>query len=583
MMPILDGFGLVRALRSDERTRDIPVIMLSARSGEESRIDGLEVGANDYLVKPFSARELVARVQAQLAAVYMRRLEDQQRRRLQQLLMHAPVGMATLKGPSHIYELCNEQYQQMIGGRDVVGRPIREALPELAGHGVYELLDGVYRSGEPHVRNELTVKLADRTGQLEERSFTFIYQPLPDDDGRTEGILIVCIDVTEQVVARQRVEGANRDAENANRAKDEFLAMLGHELRNPLAPILTALQLMRLRASVGAEKEQAVIERQVNHLVRLVDDLLDVSRITRGKVELKRARVEIAEVVAKAIEMASPLLEQRQHRLTVTVPQSGLLVDADPSRMAQVVSNLFTNAAKYTEPGGAITVTGRAHGEEVTLSVRDTGIGIASDMLPRVFDLFTQEPQALDRAQGGLGLGLAIARTLIAMHGGTIAAESEGRGRGSEFTIRLPRVHRAVASPGVTPEAPRPAAAQVVRRVLVVDDNADGADVLAMSLERLGCVVSVANDGPSALHLAETFDADFALVDIGLPVMDGYELARRLRELPRYAQTRLVALTGYGQETDRRRSAAAGFDEHLVKPVQLETIVDILRVGAPDR
>jgi signal transduction histidine kinase len=577
MMPVLDGFGLLRALRSDERTRDVPVIMLSARSGEDSRIEGLEAGASDYLVKPFSARELVARVQAQLAAVAARRLEDEHRRRLQRLLMHAPVGMALLKGPAHVYELSNEQYRQMIGGREVVGRAVRDALPELTGQGVFELLDGVYRTGEPHVRDELTIKLADRHGQLEDRSFTFIYQPMLDDDGRTEGILVCCLDVTEQVLARRGVEQANREAVSANRAKDEFLAMLGHELRNPLAPILTALQLMRLRPGIGGEKERSVIERQVAHLVRLVDDLLDVSRITRGKVDLQREPVELADIVAKAIEMASPLLEQRRHRLDVTVPQRGLLVDADPSRMAQVVSNVLTNAAKYTEPGGSITVVGRVDADEVALVVRDTGIGIAREMIPRIFDLFTQEPQALDRAQGGLGLGLAIARTLVGMHGGTIAAESAGRGRGSEFTIRLPRLAR--GSDEVLVAAARvPDARAVKSRVLVVDDNVDGADMLAMSLEQLGCVTCIAHDGPSALRMAETFDADLALLDLGLPVMDGYELARRLRELPRYAATRLVAITGYGQAADRRRSGDAGFDDHLVKPVALDDIVRILGV-----
>jgi CheY-like chemotaxis protein len=411
-------------------------------------------------------------------------------------------------------------------------------------------------------------------------SFTFIYQPLPDDDGRTEGILIVCIDVTAQVVARQNVERANREAENANRAKDEFLAMLGHELRNPLAPILTALQLMRLRPGAGAEKERSVIERQVNHLVTLVDDLLDVSRITRGKIDLKKESVEIADIVARAIEMASPLLEQRRHHLNVMVPASGLRVDVDPARLAQVVSNLLTNAAKYTEPGGTVTVVGSSEAGVVALSVRDTGIGIASEMLPRVFDLFIQEPQALDRSQGGLGLGLAIVRSLVEMHGGTTTAESEGRGRGSEFIIRLPHVVGVVveAAPGPVAEPPA-AAARVGRRVLVVDDNTDAADLLAMSLEALGCVVSIAHDGPSALRRAEMFDAEIALLDIGLPVMDGFELARRLRELPRYANARLVALTGYGQEADRQRSAEAGFDVHLVKPVQLAAIEAIVRAG----
>jgi signal transduction histidine kinase/CheY-like chemotaxis protein len=577
MMPVLDGFALLRALRSDPRTRDIPVIMLSARSGEESRIEGLEAGANDYLVKPFSARELIARVQTQLTAVYARKLDEQTRERITRLLTHAPVAMAMLKGREHTFELTNAQYQQLIANRPVLGKSIRQAFPELEGQGIYELLDTVFATGEPQTRSELTVKLAGASGALEDRSFTFIYQPIFDASAGTEGILVVALDETKHVHARQQIEEANQEAQRASRAKDEFLAMLGHELRNPLAPILTALQLMRLRGGTGAEKERAVIERQVNHVVRLVDDLLDVSRITRGKVDLRKQHLEIAEAVAKAIEVASPLLEQRQHRLTVNVPQRGLVVDADPARLAQVISNLLTNAAKYTEPNGAITIDASSDGDEVVLEVRDTGIGISSDLLPRVFDLFWQEPQALDRSQGGLGLGLAIVRTLVSVHGGTISAHSEGRGHGSEFTLRLPLVERGRAT---VPQAQEPAARAAThdgKRVLIVDDNVDAAEMLGFALESMGCTIQIAHDGPSALRVAQRFVADIALLDIGLPVMDGYELARRLRELPGFAQTHLVAVTGYGQQDDRRRSSEAGFNAHLVKPVEIEAIAEVVR------
>jgi CheY-like chemotaxis protein/two-component sensor histidine kinase len=368
-----------------------------------------------------------------------------------------------------------------------------------------------------------------------------------------------------------------RRAEEANRAKDEFLAMLGHELRNPLSPILTAVQLMKMR---GHEShEVAVIERQVANLVRLVDDLLDISRITRGKVELRKQRLELAEVVVRGAEMASPLLEQRRQQLDLEVPPDGLLVDGDPDRLAQVVSNLLTNAAKYSEVGTTIHIKAERAGASASLQVRDEGVGIAPGMLNRIFDLFVQQPQSLDRSKGGLGLGLAIVRSLVELHGGHVSASSEGLGKGSEFTVELP-----LASPGEQRDDPpstrrgsstrsRPRPEPVKDHVLIVDDNVDGADSIAEFLRELGYEVATAHDGPAALSVARTFRPNICLIDIGLPVMDGYELARRLRasqELPEGA--RIIALTGYGREGDRRRSSEAGFDAHLVKPVSLDVL-----------
>jgi CheY-like chemotaxis protein len=363
----------------------------------------------------------------------------------------------------------------------------------------------------------------------------------------------------------------------ANVAKDEFLAMLGHELRNPLAPILTALQLLKLRGIDAAEKERQVIERQVQHLVGLVDDLLDVSRITRGKIQLNRGAVELADVVAKAIETASPLLERQRHQLRVDVPRQGLAVEVDAARMAQVVANLLTNAAKYTEPGGLITVTARREDAEIVISVRDTGIGIASEILPRVFDLFVQARQAMDRAQGGLGLGLAIVRSLVTLHGGTVEARSDGPGEGAEFIVRLPPA-RPGTEVGIRPDGAgrRLPEAAPVRRVLIVDDNEDAAAMLAEALGAYGHVIRTAHDGLQALNAAPEFQPDVALLDIGLPVIDGYELARRIRAHPALRHVRLVAVTGYGQEQDRQRSAAAGFAAHLVKPVDVDDVRVIL-------
>ncbi|MEO8165237.1 MAG: ATP-binding protein, partial [Betaproteobacteria bacterium] len=419
MMPRLDGFGLLAALRAGEDTRTIPFILLSARAGEEARIDGLHAGADDYLVKPFSARELIARVEAQLVRAKMRALEEAHAVRLSSVFSHAPVGVAILKGPEHLYEFANRAYQDLVPGRQLVGKTIRAALPELAGQGIYELLDDVYRSGKPYVGRSVGLMLMGSDGNQEESFFDFVYQPLFDERNQVSGIAVVAFNVTELTKAR-------REAEAANRAKDEFLAMLGHELRNPLAPIVTALQLMRLRNVPGAERERTIIERQVKHVVSLVDDLLDVSRITRGQVQLKREPVDMADIVAKAIEMTGPAIEERRHTLSVNVPR-GLVLNGDAARLAQVMSNLLTNATKYTDSGGKITVTGRAVAGQLEVIVADTGRGIAAEMLPRVFDLFSQERQEIDRSDGGLGLGLAIVKSLIQGHGGTVHANSAGK------------------------------------------------------------------------------------------------------------------------------------------------------------
>jgi signal transduction histidine kinase len=574
MMPELDGFGLLSALRANEATRDIPVLMLSARAGEEMRLEGLQAGADDYLVKPFSARELMARVEMQLLRAGMRAVEDLQRRQLADVFNQAPAAIAIFRGPDHTFELANPTYLGLIGNRDVVGKPVHVALSELAGQGIYELLDQVYVTGQSHIGKAVRLMVSRRPGvPPEECFFDFVYHPMRDGTGTVDGISVVAFEVSDLARAR-------REAEVANRTKDEFLAMLGHELRNPLAPILTALQLMRLRGGVTVEQERTVIERQTQHLVRLVDDLLDVSRIARGKIDLRRERIELAEVVAKAIEMASPLLEERQHDLRVAVPR-GLVIDADPARLAQVVANLLTNSAKYTETGGRVTVAADRDGDEIVLRVTDSGIGIAPDMLPYVFEMFAQERQALDRTQGGLGLGLTIVRNLTELHGGTARAHSDGRGKGSEFVIRLP-----VAGPGAaTSRDEAPARARLIHAehpdgltVLIVDDNEDAAEMLSEYVSSLGYRVWTAFDGPSALRVAGATSPAIALLDIGLPVMDGFELAGRLREMSGEAGLKLVAITGYGQESDRERTRSAGFDAHLVKPVDMDALEDLLRV-----
>lgn len=354
-----------------------------------------------------------------------------------------------------------------------------------------------------------------------------------------------------------------------NQRKDEFLALLGHELRNPLAPMLTALELMK--NDITRVRERAILERQVRHLARLVDDLMDVARVTRGKLNVAMRPVELADVVSRAIELASPALELHGHHLSVDADRR-LIVQGDVDRLAQIVSNLLTNAAKFSMPSGRIAISTFLVGECVRVSVSDQGVGIAPVDLERVFEPFTQlGSRGLDRAGGGLGLGLPLARNLALAHGGELFARSEGLGRGATFTLELPRsaVHELL--PLASPEAGAAdhEADPAHRRVLLVDDNEDAAELLESALRGAGFAVCVAHDGPSALAAASRFEPDFCVLDIGLPGMDGYELAASLREDPKHAQARLIAVTGYGQASDVEKAREVGFDEHFVKPVDL--------------
>jgi PAS domain S-box-containing protein len=502
-----------------------------------------------------------------------------QKRLLYSLFMQAPTLIAVLRGPDHVVELANPPVCAVWGHTEeaLVGRSLFAAMPELRDQVFRSLLDQVYHTGCPYEGKETPARFVREGGREETVYFDFVYSPFRNIEGEIEGIFVIASNVTDQVRARNEVDQLREKAEAANRAKDEFLAMLGHELRNPLSPILTALQLMKLRGSEESQRERTVIERQVRHLTRLVDDLLDVSRIARGKVDLKEEVLEIAEVVAKAIEIATPLLEQQTHVLEVEILRSGLAVRGDAVRLSQVVANLLTNAAKYTPPGGCITIRAWEASDEVVLSVRDTGIGIAPDVLPGVFDLFVQGRQSIERSQGGLGLGLTIVRTLVERHGGSVSAHSAGAGEGSEFVVRLPRVVSAPSAASVERRSFEvPAPPRGALKILVVDDNEDGAALLATVLSASGHHPEAVHDPVTALTLAAEFRPAVAILDIGLPVMDGYELGARLRALPGLEQIRLIALTGYGQESDRERTRAAGFDEHLVKPVDVDALIAFL-------
>ena len=503
------------------------------------------------------------------------------------MLLNAPVAAALLMGPELRFHLVNKRYLELIGARDLIGQTFNEAFPHADNLGVAGPIERVFASGESYAAEELPVMRLDAQGQPDERFFKFSLEPLMGLDERPEGVIVVAVDVTEHVRNRQAIEHAARERERllvdlgaASQAKDEFLAMLGHELRNPLSPIVTALQLMRMRGDSSYGREGEIIQRQVDHLVRLVDDLLDVSRVTRGKIELKFERVALDQVTDRALEMASLLIEQRGHHLEVDVAP-GLLWDGDPARLVQVVSNLLTNAARYTEPGGRIWLrVGRDGPDAVEISVRDTGIGLAPEMLDQVFELFFQGKRSIDRAEGGLGIGLALVRNIVELHGGSVQARSDGRGQGSEFVVRLPL--QSVAGM-LAPDdiAPVPVADSAPQRVLVVDDNADGADTLGRLLTAHGHTVEVYYDPVAALAAIDRFRPDVALLDIGLPVLDGYQLAQRIHALPAGQGCRLVALSGYGQAADRVRSQASGFAAHMVKPIAAAEAVRIVAGRAP--
>ena len=385
------------------------------------------------------------------------------------------------------------------------------------------------------------------------------------------------MDITARRFIEQERERLLAQLRDADRRKDEFLATLAHELRNPLAPLRNGLQVIRLAGANGTvERARSMMDRQLTQLVRLVDDLMDMSRVTSGKLELRKARVELRAVIDAAVETSQPSIEQAGHELTVVAPDEPIFVDADAARLAQVVSNLLNNSAKYTHRGGHVRLTAWREDGMAVVSVKDDGIGIPPTMLGRVFEMFTQVDRALEKTTGGLGIGLSLVKGLLEMHGGTIEVTSDGEGLGSEFVVRLPVAMAVVAeadrSNGQTSEI----VPSALRRILVVDDNVDAADSLGELLEMLGNEVCTANDGEAGVAVAAQFRPDVVLMDIGMPKLNGYEAARRIRQQPWGRGMVLVALTGWGQEEDRKKSGDAGFDHHLVKPVDIDALMKLM-------
>jgi PAS domain S-box-containing protein len=416
---------------------------------------------------------------------------------------------------------------------------------------------------------------------------------LRDDHGVLRGFGKILRDYTEEKLNEERLRDRATILAEADRHRNEFLAVLAHELRNPLAPILSSLHILSREEPEGPRREKArgIIERQVRQLSRLIDDLLDVSRITSGKIVLRKEPADLRVILEHAVQTARPLIEARRHHLSTVFPEQPVWLEADPTRLEQVVANLLNNAAKYTVDGGSILLGSEVRDGEALVMVRDTGMGIAPDLLGSVFDPFIQGSRSLDRSEGGLGIGLTLVRKLVELHGGAIEARSEGAGQGSEFLVRLPIMNRGSV---FEPEAPlvseprdagaKPGTAEPLPlRVLVVDDNVDTVESLSILLEMAGHEVRSAHSGPDALEAAAAFSPHAVLLDIGLPGLSGYEVARRLRDNPRLAGAALIAVSGYGQDEDRHRSKEAGFDRHLLKPLDFGELQKLLATVAGAR
>ncbi len=712
MMPVLDGFGLLRELRAQPETASIPVLMLSARAGEESRVEGLEAGADDYLVKPFSARELVARVGGLLAVTQVReeakQLLEAERLSLREIFMRAPAFIATLRGPQHVFEIANPLYMKIVGeSREIVGRPIREALPEVEAQGFFELLDRVYQTGEPFVGNEMKVQV-NRGDTLQDAYVDFVYHPIRDARGAVDGIFVHGNDVTEQVLARHEVERQAAELERANlalidqivlnkaithnaasslfrvdesgcvtfmnpaaealtgykidelrdrtlhealhhhhpdgsvfpaeecpldrsrngnqplkdhrdtfirkdgtffpvscyvapltgrlkgavvefrditdelraqevlkeadRRKDEFIATLSHELRTPLTAILGWARILRMPGNdpdtihLGIE----TINRSAEVQSQLIDDVLDISRVTTGKLQIASDVVDVAVVAESALETVRLAAQAKQVRIESNLDVQGALVLGDPNRLQQVLWNLLSNAIKFTPAGGVVSLEVRRGAKNVEVEVRDTGIGIRSDFLPHIFEAFRQADSATTRVHGGLGLGLSIVRYLIDLHGGHIVAESEGEGRGARFVVELPHL-RTRTRVTTTHDHATPVQLDGVS-VLVIDDQQDVREYLGAALRRAGARVQEAESVRNAIDVVKDERFDLVLCDLAMPHEDGFAFIEWMRGEGKRDEP-VYAITAFGRaHHDEQRAYAAGFSGFIRKPVEPDAL-----------
>jgi PAS domain S-box-containing protein len=576
-LPDINGFEVCRQIKATPETAGILVLQTSAAAVQSiDKIRGLDGGADSYLIEPIEPAELIAHVRALLR---VRRAEGALREseeRFRQMAENIDDVFWMLDPSTDQLLYVSPAYRRLWGDAAFAPHPG-------AGHWAGRIhphdeaaVGSAYRAlatGVPYEIEYRIVRADGETRWVAERGF-----PVRDGRDRIYRLAGIVNDISE----RKANEMVLRDAD---RRKDEFLAMLAHELRNPLAPIRNAIELLDPSRSPSPENfdaMRAVIGRQVKHLSRLVDDLLDVARITQGKITLRQEIVGLAAAIEAAIETAAPTLTRKGHTLRTEMPDEPLFIVGDGVRIAQVLGNILSNAAKYTPQDGEILIDVRESGDNVQITVRDNGVGIAADTIPHIFDLFVQSESSLERSEGGLGIGLPLARTLVELHGGTIEAFSAGPGKGSEFIVCLPLTrlaqtdHPLVTAPVTVPQDAGPAL-----RLLLVDDSVDAATAMSLLLESDGYDVRIAHEAVHALEIAAQFEPEIVLLDLGLPGMDGFQLAQEMRKRAATANALLIAVTGYGQAADRQRTHDAGFDHHLVKPVSSDEIQRVIASRFP--
>jgi PAS domain S-box-containing protein len=582
VMPEMDGVELLKTLRSVPSTQAIPVLLLSGRAPEEQRLEGFREGADGYLAKPYSERELRALIGSMIQsarqraeAVRREATEEADQRALadQAALLESITDAFFALDREWRFTYVNQRALDYYGkGRDeLLGRSIWDVFPVAAGTMLHEQYEKALRtqcSAAFETKSVLTGRWVDirayPTGQ---------------------GLAVYFRDVSDRKLAEQELQAALTKLEESDRRKDEFLALLSHELRNPLAPIANGLSLLKLRGTVEPVSQRAlgIMERQLSHLVRLVDDLLDVGRLTHGKLRLRVQRVSLLDILGRALEGARTALESHGHTLTTDVRAHDLMLEGDADRLMQVFTNLVQNSVKYTDAGGRIRITLDREVDQAVIAVTDNGVGIPPGALEQVFEMFSQVKLQQPRAGGGLGIGLALVRAIVQMHGGTISATSAGPGLGSTFTVRLPLASGEVLRPPTDAmsatditEAARGVPSREIPRVMVVDDNGDAATSLADLLHLKGYPVLTAATGEEAIEKARVFRPQVIFMDIGLPGIDGVETSLRIRAMPELQGVSVVAVTGWGQPSDRARTRAAGIVAHLLKPVAPEALEHFL-------
>jgi PAS domain S-box-containing protein len=567
-LPDIDGFEVCRRIKSIPATSAIPVLHISTTFIDmEDKVHGLDSGADGYLTNVAEPMELIATVRALLRA---RRAEDAAQlssRQWQTTFDAITDGVMLLDSAGKVVQ-SNRTLERILG----------RAWTEIVGKDPSELWDESLQPEKPlfakmlesHRREARDISLGDCWLHV-------AVDPLRDGVGPIKGAICLVSDITDRKRMEMELMGQAQKLQEASQRKDEFLAMLAHELRNPLAPLANTLQIIRSQVQGNSLIEESldVARRQIQHMSRLLEDLFDVSRITRGRVELRKNAIDLKSVVSHAVEATLPVIDAFRHELTINLPPEPVWVEGDATRLEQIVTNLINNAAKYTEPGGRITITLDHEAEEALLTVQDTGIGMTPELQNRIFDLFVQDDRSLDRSQGGLGIGLTLVRSLVELHDGTVSVSSPGLGQGSVFHVRLPLIkERSSHTEKATPLAPSHVVSRL--RILVVDDNRDSARTMAKILELDGHEVVCVYDGLAVIEQVAADQPEVILLDIGLPGIDGYQVAQQLRQRYPKQEHMLIAVTGYGGELNNARAQLAGFDHYLVKPVNLSALKEML-------